>query len=99
MYCLGWEVHFSADAFEQQRQDGWKKLRPGAVPTLFPYRGKYSRILLIFIFKHKCVIIAAVSFASTQCLRRYTESKKATKAKVPGSSVRQFRTAASGIDF
>ncbi|XP_077511756.1 THAP domain-containing protein 7-like [Amblyomma americanum] len=43
----GWEptaasrvcaAHFEDGSFEQNRLDGLKKLRPGAVPTLFPYR-------------------------------------------------------------
>ncbi|XP_077499842.1 THAP domain-containing protein 7-like [Amblyomma americanum] len=43
----GWEptaasrvcaAHFEDGSFEQSRLDGLKKLRPGAVPTLFPYR-------------------------------------------------------------
>ncbi|KAM7293615.1 uncharacterized protein ISCGN_023223 [Ixodes scapularis] len=31
-------AHFEDSSFEQNRQDGLKKLRPDAVPTLFPYR-------------------------------------------------------------
>lgn len=29
------EVHFEASQFESRRADGWKKLKPNAVPTLF----------------------------------------------------------------
>lgn len=29
------EVHFEPSQFENNRQDGWKKLRPNAVPTIF----------------------------------------------------------------
>ncbi|XP_075556974.1 uncharacterized protein LOC142589075 [Dermacentor variabilis] len=41
----GWEptkwssicsAHFEDDSFEQKRADGWKKLKPNAVPKLFP---------------------------------------------------------------
>ncbi|XP_049515396.1 peroxynitrite isomerase THAP4 isoform X3 [Dermacentor silvarum] len=31
-------AHFEEDSFEQNRADGWKKLKPNAVPTLFPPR-------------------------------------------------------------
>src|SRR5688572_8957393 len=29
------EVHFEASQFEKNRQDGWRKLRPNAIPTIF----------------------------------------------------------------
>ncbi|XP_050041841.1 uncharacterized protein [Dermacentor andersoni] len=29
-------AHFEDDSFEQKRADGWKKLKPNAVPKLFP---------------------------------------------------------------
>ncbi|KAH7970941.1 hypothetical protein HPB49_016927 [Dermacentor silvarum] len=34
----GRSAHFEEDSFEQNRADGWKKLKPNAVPTLFPPR-------------------------------------------------------------
>ncbi|CAL1290654.1 unnamed protein product [Larinioides sclopetarius] len=30
------EIHFEENQFELHRQDGWKKLKPNAVPTVFP---------------------------------------------------------------
>ncbi|KAH7936117.1 hypothetical protein HPB52_018504 [Rhipicephalus sanguineus] len=42
-------AHFVEESFEQHRADGWKKLKPNAVPTLFPRkepaRGRKSRKL------------------------------------------------------
>jgi len=29
------EEHFDSSQFEEHRQDGWRKLKPNAVPTLF----------------------------------------------------------------
>lgn len=29
------EIHFDPTQFEERRQDGWRKLKPNAVPTLF----------------------------------------------------------------
>ena len=29
------EKHFDSEQFEEHRQDGWRKLKPNAVPTLF----------------------------------------------------------------
>nr|XP_050049619.2 peroxynitrite isomerase THAP4-like isoform X1 [Dermacentor andersoni] len=31
-------AHFEEDSFEQNRADGWKKLKPNAVPTVFSFR-------------------------------------------------------------
>nr|XP_054919016.1 uncharacterized protein LOC129380871 [Dermacentor andersoni] len=31
-------AHFEASSFEQNRADGWKKLKPNAVPTVFPFK-------------------------------------------------------------
>ncbi|XP_049273685.1 THAP domain-containing protein 1-like [Rhipicephalus sanguineus] len=31
-------AHFEECCFEQKRADGWKKLKPNAVPTLFPFK-------------------------------------------------------------
>uniref|UniRef100_A0A6M2CYT7 THAP-type domain-containing protein n=1 Tax=Rhipicephalus microplus TaxID=6941 RepID=A0A6M2CYT7_RHIMP len=36
------EIHFLEESFEQHRADGWRKLKPNAVPTLFP-RNKPAR--------------------------------------------------------
>lgn len=33
--CI-FQIHFEESQFELHRQDGWKKLKPNAVPTLFP---------------------------------------------------------------
>ncbi|KAL3230874.1 hypothetical protein MRX96_003530 [Rhipicephalus microplus] len=35
-------IHFLEESFEQHRADGWRKLKPNAVPTLFP-RNKPAR--------------------------------------------------------
>ncbi|XP_077550820.1 uncharacterized protein LOC144164188 [Haemaphysalis longicornis] len=32
------QAHFEEDSFEQNRADGWKKLKPNAVPTVFSFR-------------------------------------------------------------
>jgi len=42
------EMHFDSSQFEAHRQDGWRKLKPNAVPTLFSNevddrRGRRSR--------------------------------------------------------
>ncbi|XP_049519557.1 peroxynitrite isomerase THAP4-like [Dermacentor silvarum] len=43
-------AHFEDSSFEQKRQDGLKKLRPDAVPTVFAFRGKYEvKITLRFV--------------------------------------------------
>ncbi|KAH7944680.1 hypothetical protein HPB51_028598 [Rhipicephalus microplus] len=34
------EAYFEASNFEQHRADQWKKLKPNAVPTVFPFRGE-----------------------------------------------------------
>ncbi|XP_071580893.1 peroxynitrite isomerase THAP4-like [Temnothorax nylanderi] len=31
----GYQVHFEDSLFESRRVDGWRKLKPNAVPTLF----------------------------------------------------------------
>ncbi|CAN8017409.1 unnamed protein product [Ixodes persulcatus] len=33
-------AHFEPSAFEERRADGWRKLKPNAVPTLFSFRRK-----------------------------------------------------------
>ncbi|XP_077523813.1 THAP domain-containing protein 11-like [Amblyomma americanum] len=35
-------AHFEENNFEQNRADGWKKLKPNAVPTVFPFRGNFA---------------------------------------------------------
>ncbi|GFW60047.1 hypothetical protein TNCV_4865021 [Trichonephila clavipes] len=30
------EIHFEENQFELHRQDGWRKLKPNAIPTVFP---------------------------------------------------------------
>ncbi|XP_075743870.1 uncharacterized protein LOC142802727 isoform X2 [Rhipicephalus microplus] len=32
------QAHFEENSFEQNRADGWKKLKPNAVPTVFSFR-------------------------------------------------------------
>ncbi|KAK8769035.1 hypothetical protein V5799_014501 [Amblyomma americanum] len=32
------DAHFEESCFEQNRADGWKKLKPNAVLTVFPFR-------------------------------------------------------------
>lgn len=41
------QAHFEENSFEQNRADGWKKLKPNAVPTVFSFRRK----LLIPFFR------------------------------------------------
>ncbi|XP_064478376.1 zinc finger protein 112-like isoform X3 [Ornithodoros turicata] len=36
-------AHFEADQFESKRQDGWRKLKPNAVPTIFRQMGSKKR--------------------------------------------------------
>lgn len=36
LFVFSFQVHFEESQFELHRQDGWRKLKPNAVPTLFP---------------------------------------------------------------
>ncbi|KAK8765451.1 hypothetical protein V5799_031941 [Amblyomma americanum] len=38
-------AHFEDKSFEQNRADGWKKLKPNAVPTVFPFRGILHEVI------------------------------------------------------
>lgn len=48
--------HFKDSDYELRRQDGLKKLRPDAVPTVFPVRGKWER---------KCTLISCLAVFCT----------------------------------